>query len=249
MSICVSVKTRDGIVLGTDSMAQVWAKDETGIARPVKSFSHTQKLFQIADLPIGVMAYGLVNLGNTTTYSLIREFSQSLNGTSSVEQIAERLFAFISQRYWSYFGETTGNGTLGMLVAGYSPGEHFAQIWDLVLPLHESPQQTSPGDNFGAFWRGNNAPLFRLLKGYSPDFSEILSLSEDNIDLIKKMEYRIRYEAMPVPIAVHMAEYLLNTTIGIYEFLDDPPVCGGDVQMAVITPDKQFEWMKEVATR
>jgi hypothetical protein len=54
MTIVASVKVRDGLALGTDSMTNIVST--TGGARNVlKTYSNARKLFQLGDWPIGVM--------------------------------------------------------------------------------------------------------------------------------------------------------------------------------------------------
>jgi hypothetical protein len=47
MSIVVSVKVHDGLVLGAESMTQLWGSDAQGNSGIVKTFEHAQKLFQL----------------------------------------------------------------------------------------------------------------------------------------------------------------------------------------------------------
>ena len=56
MTIVASVKVRDGLVLATDSMTQIQASvDEAGHKAVVKTYGNARKLFQVRELPIGVM--------------------------------------------------------------------------------------------------------------------------------------------------------------------------------------------------
>lgn len=75
MTICVSVKTRDGIVLGTDSMSTVIQFGPDGQQGVAKSYSNARKLAQIGNLPVGIYTYGLGNLGSRTVYSHILELA------------------------------------------------------------------------------------------------------------------------------------------------------------------------------
>ena len=57
MTIVASVKVRDGLVLGTDSMTQISAPTPEGEIQILKAYSNARKLFQIKDAPIGVMLH------------------------------------------------------------------------------------------------------------------------------------------------------------------------------------------------
>ena len=63
MTIIASVKARDGIVLATDSMSQLIARNQAGQVGIVKTFCNARKLFRIKELQMGTMSYGLGNIG------------------------------------------------------------------------------------------------------------------------------------------------------------------------------------------
>jgi len=47
---------------------------------------------------------------------------------------------------------------------------------------------------------------------------------------------------MPLQDAIDLAVYLVEMTIGRYRFAVGAPVCGGEVDVAVITP-RGFTWV------
>ena len=99
MTICVSVKVRDGIVLGTDSMTQIIGQLPDGNLAPVKNYSNARKLFKIGDLPIGIMTYGVGNVGPRSIQSLVLEFSKKYNGDPKVEEVGNGLFEYFQAAY------------------------------------------------------------------------------------------------------------------------------------------------------
>ena len=94
MTICASVKVRDGLVLGTDSMTQIMGRDQQGRVGPIKSYSNARKLYNIRGCPVGVMTYGIGNLGPHSIQGLIREFCDTEFESTSVKSISENLFVF-----------------------------------------------------------------------------------------------------------------------------------------------------------
>jgi hypothetical protein len=74
MTICASVKVRDGLVLATDSMTQIHGRGSTGPIGVIKTHGNARKLFQVAKLPMGVMSYGIGNIGPRSIHSYMREF-------------------------------------------------------------------------------------------------------------------------------------------------------------------------------
>ncbi len=79
MTICASVKVRDGLVLATDSMSTIQGQVDGGQVAVLKNYSNARKLFQIGDMNIGAMSYGAGNIGNRSIQGLMTEFNGSGN--------------------------------------------------------------------------------------------------------------------------------------------------------------------------
>src|SRR6266550_8895796 len=106
MTIVASVKVQDGIVLGADSMTQLWGTDAAGNAGLVKAYDHAQKLFQLGE-HVGVTAYGIGNIGPRSIGSFIGELSRGLAQSGRrlvVKEGAERLFSTLREAYTTAFG-------------------------------------------------------------------------------------------------------------------------------------------------
>jgi hypothetical protein len=75
MTIVASVNVRDGLVIATDSMTQISIPPAPGEPPQwAKAYSNARKLFQVGDLPMGVAAYGLGNLGPRSVERLVYDF-------------------------------------------------------------------------------------------------------------------------------------------------------------------------------
>jgi hypothetical protein len=49
---------------------------------------------------------------------------------------------------------------------------------------------------------------------------------------------------MPLQDAIEYANYMLNVTIGRYRFVLGPELCGGQIEIAAITP-REFNWISQ----
>jgi hypothetical protein len=77
VTICAAVKVRDGLVLATDSMSTIQGQvEEGGQITFLKNYSNARKLFQVRDMPIGVMSYGVGNIGNRSIQGLMGDFDR-----------------------------------------------------------------------------------------------------------------------------------------------------------------------------
>lgn len=249
MTICASVKVRDGLVLGTDSMAQIWGRDAQGKRGAVKTYGNARKLFQVGKLQTGVMSYGIGNLGQRSIQGFLREFSSIYSDDASVEAIAANLFRFFSEPYAALFGEGQQRPTLGFFVAGYSPDQPFSKEWEFRFPDDNSPRQVRPLEVFGASWRGTPFPFTRLYKGYDPRIVRKLKeegITDEIIDnTVKAFHATVVYRGMPVQDAVNFVVFILRTTIGLTSFEIGPPICGGPLQIASLLPSEGFRWISE----
>jgi hypothetical protein len=247
MTICASVKVRDGLVLATDSMTQIWGQDEAGNRRVIKNYAHARKLFQICDLPIGVMTYGLGNLGPRSIYGFLRDFSREYSGQEDVESVAGDLYDFIAQAYREQFTSEDAP-SLGFFVAGYSPDRAFPEEWEFTLPRHSEAQEVRPLEKFGSSWRGVSIPFTRLYMGFDP--RSVMELEqretpEKVIETVRKYKSPVVYDGMPVQDAIDFAAFIVRTTIGISTFELGSPSCGGALQIATVLPEVGFQWIGE----
>jgi hypothetical protein len=246
MTIVTCVKVRDGLVLGTDSMAHIQRGGDF-----LRSFEHATKLFQVGDLPMGVMSYGLGNVGHRSIESLIREFVGTLKPSQkSVSAVGKALFAFMKTQYDDH-AEALPKGeelpAVGFYLAGYSPKQVFAEQREFELPESTEPSVPIEKEEFGATWRGVQAPFWRLSMGYG--LLVRIRLEEAGIEedvagaLLDDLQIEVVFDGMPVQDAVDYATFILNTTIGYTTFSMQLSPCGGPLQVATILPDTGFNWL------
>lgn len=246
MTIVASVKVRDGLILATDSMTQIHGfSSETGERQYLKSYENARKLFQIRDLPVGVMTYGLGNIGQRSIEALMLEFSRkALGQRKKVDSIAKALFDFVKGKYAAQgFPDPP---PLGFYVAGYSPNSHFPSEWEFLLPQDKKPKRVQKAEEFGATWRGIEHPFTRLWKGFAfriPNRLAEAGWTQEELGLLLgDLEAQAAYDGMPVQDAVNFAVYILRVTIGYTEFSVGLSPCGGPIQLATVLPDRGFKW-------
>lgn len=104
MTIAVSVKIGEGLVLAADSTTSFFSENVLA-----QSYHHARKLLQLGNYPIGLLTYGLGQLAGRNLESLVAEFEQrkltpwQRELGYSVRDIAQDLHAFISARYESAY--------------------------------------------------------------------------------------------------------------------------------------------------
>ncbi|OPX22814.1 MAG: hypothetical protein B1H03_03430 [Planctomycetales bacterium 4484_113] len=258
MSICVSVRVAEGLVLAADS-----ANVLLGLLSPqqkepsiIQTFEYANKVCQIGNLPIGVMTWGNAAIKDRTIQSLIMEleyeYADMLRERDySVKTITQTLLEFTRERYDKAYPERPGQEqrpTIGVLVGGYSYRQFYSELYTFTLPNGEEldvvrPDKPDGTPSFGVNWFGSGEALTRLIKGFDPKVLDDLVQRGIDRDAIERWakeavgELPLIFDGMPLQDAIDFANFAVQLTIGVCRFRAGPAVCGGQVDIAVITPD------------
>jgi hypothetical protein len=130
-------------LLGVDSAVTIFGA--SGIS---KVFEDSEKLYQLAMLPVGIATYGAAGMEGRTIGSFLREFevrSHGMLGAMTVEEITEALRSFfydVYVRFWeAVFAQPFDQiapdhkGTLGLIVGGFSPSIFLSEVREITIPL------------------------------------------------------------------------------------------------------------------
>ncbi|MCI0448941.1 MAG: hypothetical protein L0Y79_04030 [Chlorobi bacterium] len=258
MSIVACVKVIDGIALAADSVTQIWGKGVSGQAGVMKTYHFAKKIFQLGTLPIGILTYGIGNIGHRSIESLVRDFYNTPLDAKSVEEITNEFYTYIKriyeQTYPPQVNELQQQPNLGIYIAGYSErdrelGNDWGMEYEFILPVHTASIQVREKEKTGASWRGISNIFSRLFFGYEPLLKKTLidgGRSEEEINkLLGSFAVPIVFDGMPVQDAINFVTFIIKTTIGVLEFSIGPPSCGEPIDVAVITPVGGFEWIAE----
>lgn len=158
MTLCVAVTTAEGLVLGADSMTVVKTESQT------KQYTNANKVFEIPNLPIVVMTYGLGAVGRRSIGSLLQEWSEQRipyeKADYAVQCVAQDLSDFVFDRHKQYLaqlraqaeqrqervlggGSATGDEAepfepreylTGLVVGGYQPNSRFPWLYTREEP-------------------------------------------------------------------------------------------------------------------
>jgi hypothetical protein len=209
VTIALSVKTRDAVVLAADSAATQISL--VGTSQLVDNiYYNAVKVFNLCrGLPVGAVAYGTGTVGTVSTENLVKDFRLASADPSSefaldpqtysIGDIAERLrrfvggrqrIAFRSENYGAAFrrDEERKVPALGFLVSGYGATTDHPEEWEVVVRASGSGRaKMSRGqDSEGITAKGLSEPSTRIM--YSEALPEILrkrlSLSDDVVRVL-----------------------------------------------------------------
>ncbi len=238
----------------------------------IKTYFNARKLLQVGDFPIGLLTWGAGYIASRTIESLVREweyekhwqskkdfdshYSETEQKEFKVKSCADSVFGHLSDAYRAEFGEQSKERSpiIGLIVAGYSRKGFFPEIWRFIFPedldgdVHNQRPDRDGKPDFGASWFGLTDAIARLHFGRDEQVLKIVSeklgiTPEETHTLFLPLQYSIPFPVMPLQDAIEYAHHMLNVTVGRYRFVIGPELCGGQIEIAAITQQKEFEWI------
>jgi hypothetical protein len=262
MSIIVSVKIHDGIVMAADSVTTFSSSD----GRPGQSYENVNKIVNLVKgLPIGVMTCGAGGIGNASIATLLKDLRRRLGGDDhahrdwkletdkyTIEDVAGKVRQFFEEKAqeaeFKYF--------VVLRICGYSAGRPLPEVWDVVFQNGACAAATSlqPEDGIGPRWVGETEALDRLILGRSPRFVRasmtVLGLTEERAieardQIVPHLYETLILPAAPIQDAIDLARFLVETTKSFIQFsVNMVKTVGGPVEIAAITKHEGFKWVK-----
>jgi len=255
MTVIVSVKINDGIVMASDS-ASTFTNTQV--------YQHAEKIVNLTKgLPIGVMVTGDGGIGSESLTTLLKDLrrrfgdkqdSMYLDPASyTMEGVARRLHDFLFKEKSIPSG---GTASILLRVCGYSAGRPLPEVWQVQLE-GATPYKVvlvHPEGDFGVNWDGQYDALNRLILGTPTNFEQIAvdwGMPQSNAAALGAAVRQKAYETlaiptMPIQDAIDLARYLVEVTIGFTRFsiMKQPKAVGGPIEIAVITKHEGFRWVQ-----
>ena len=268
MTIAISLKVNDGLVLAADSASTLFQSGPTG-SNVVNVYNNANKVFNLRKgFPIGALTWGSGGIGNSSISTLLKDLRRKLTGEEpddaewklendgeSVKNAANHLRNFIRERYDQAFRDWPTKPPLGFVVGGYSMGssmaeEYILQVEDGTLgppkPLRELHQ-------CGMSWNGEGEAIHRLALGFSPHVLTVLQqqmgvppeqLNQVRNVLASALNRPLIQDAMPIQDAIDLAEFFVDLTCKYSRFTPGAGTVGGPVEVAAITKHEGFRWVQ-----
>jgi len=257
VTIIVSVKINDGVIMAADS---------AGTMASGQIYAHANKITNLYEgLPIGAMSTGAGGIGNESVETLLKDLRRRFTGRDpdhadwrldpaayTLEDVAQRLRAFIFEEKVLACGEDT---SLQLRVCGYSAGRPLAEVWEVNINNRAcaAPRCIMGEEGFGVLWDGQYEALNRLILGTGFEIGVALArhgVPTDQVptlqaNLVGDLYATLSAPAMPIHDAIDLARFLVETTIGFVRFaVFLPKSVGGAAQIAAITKHEGFRWVQ-----
>jgi len=257
MTIIVSVKINDGIIMAADS---------AGTMGSGQVYAHANKITNLCEgLPVGAMSTGAGGIGNESIETLLKDLRRRFAGREpshpewrlapsdyTMEQIAGQLRTFLFEEKAMLCPEPTD---LQLRLCGYSAGRPLAEVWEVSMAGRNCPppQRIMDETSFGVMWDGQYEALNRLILGLGFDIADAMKrhgvapqdAARLQEELVRDLYATLSVPAMPIQDAIDLARFLIETTIGFVRFaVFLPKSVGGAVEIAAITKHEGFRWVQ-----
>lgn len=264
MTIAIAIKVNDGLVIATDSASTLVS--QTGDVITVHN--NANKIVNICKgIPVGVMMWGLSNIGQSSVPTLLKDFRKKLAGDDLTDttfkidpqnyrvlDIANNLKEFIKVKYETQFQTPTPNTFMGLAVCGYSSSETLSEIHELSFSDQgvPSPSEPLPKNMGGWIARGEPELIFRIMYGVSPQIGNVFSAwgiatneHQARFDqIMQQLSANLIFDPMPIKDVIDIADWLVQSTIMFSRYTPGAATVGGPVEIAVITKHEGFKWVK-----
>lgn len=274
MTIALSLKINDGVVLASDSassiIAQITGASGTAATGVIKVYNNANKIFNLRKgLPIGAITWGSGSIGASSISTLIKDLRSRFCGESpehadwkirqdyTVLQVAEKLRTFIyEQNYRSAFASWPDKPALGFIVAGYSANANLAEEYRIEINSKGECGDPTPlrqQSETGLTWSGEPDAINRIILGYGQELLKILQnnlgVPQDQMPIVmnllqQQLQAAVVNPAMPIQDAIDLADFLVDLTIKFKRFTPGAPTVGGPIEIAAITKHEKFRWVQ-----
>lgn len=267
MTIVVSIRVNDGIVLASDSATSFTAPD----GQVVKIYNHANKIFNLVKgLPIGAMTYGNGAIGfssiSTISKDLRRRFSDRLDtdffidsSNYTIEKTAEKIRDYFFDQYQLAHPNPNPSYFMGYRICGYSANSALPEAWEIGIsgsapfgpnPLYDHADPSNIA-NFGPRWAGEHEALDRLILGVGSKFPQFLIeggqssevAAQAHLAVIRALTVPLFLPAMPIQDAIDLAKFLAETAARFTHFSLRSPTVGGAIELATVTKHEGFKWV------
>jgi hypothetical protein len=269
MTVVSCLVVPEGVVFGADSKTSI----HTGVEYHYLNHSQKILEFG-ENSTLAVATWGLTSLRETSFRTLVALIADGFaaNPPTSVRDVAERLAAVVFNEYQNIFSaELTTVRTLegksdrtpeesaeyadlseelkiGFCIGGHVPSDRKPQAFSLhVDPRQRSPSSPIPVIDHG-FW-GLDELFLRLYSGFDLDSREAILNSPfwigKGADLDELLEGKKLFRPqINIRDAIDFVHFSIYATIKALKFSAHPQVCGGPIELAVITTDRRFRWVE-----
>lgn len=154
-----------------------------------------------------------------------------------------------------------GVDPLQFILAGFNKdGSHEVCMIYIPGKMQVARDSKTKGKEYGAGWIGQTDVVSRIVLGFDGRIGNIPMVQKATLEIgqnevqnqLRSLEYIIQWGTMTLQDGIDFSVLAIETTTAIQRFSDgiagdpgDMPGVGGNIDVAVITPDKGFVWISK----
>ena len=252
MTLVVSVRVPDGIVLAVDSLSTTMGRlnieanvegtcEKCGakmqlqklqvppIGVPASTATFAQKLFPFRET-FGIATYGNTSVNKQSLYSQIKQLERRLSKEIvSVDDAAKELGKHFMHELEQEVGDMSklpeGHFSFGFQVVGFtSPEATTGKTWAVQIGKQKKEEKF---EAFGCTVSGDRRVVLKLWK------------EEKEMPVPKPT-----YGSFSLQDAIDYADFLIRTTSDYQRFANMIPTVGGEIDIALVAPYSGFKWIR-----
>lgn len=242
MTIIISVKVNDGIVIAADSLGTIIYPDNS---KEPQSYGGVEKVFQLFDgLPIAVTTSGIGRIEDVPVCSIGKKIAEEypLNRDNyDIREIAE----FFGDKFLGLLKGTEHTKypehKLEYRFFGYNPNSEKPDAWGISITPGGNTlvQNIYSGIEPGIVrWCGEGDSIARLVNGISRDDPRPVSY-----DIKNHVFEPLGDPTMPIKDAIDLTRFLADVACKFSHFSKGHTMVGGEIDIAVITRHEGFRWV------
>lgn len=271
MTIAISLKVQEGVVLASDS-ASTLSVQQNGQAQVVNVYDSANKIVNLhKGLPLGIITWGGGSIGPVSITTIFKDLRAMFSGAAkgpddedwsispdnySVADIAVKVRRYVYEGlYQTEFQGWSDPPEIGMVVAGFSSGGAHAEEYQLNLlgAGCQDPEPLNPGAQCGMTVGGQPETIARLVFGVDPRMPQVLQqglgiqanqVAQATAIIQQHLQLPVIQDAMPFQDALDLGEFLVDATIKMTRFQPGAPTVGGPIEVAGITKHEGFKWVR-----
>jgi hypothetical protein len=260
MTVVLTVKIHDGVVLASDSATTLYAEGGS----IVNVYNTANKIFNLyKGLPIAGMTWGGGSIGHASISTLSKDFRLRLISGDvnwKIDASSYTMFDVANKAKRFFFDEHYAAQAqkqppfVGYRIAGYSAGAPLPEVYDLNFTAEgcQGPTLIRRQEDVGINWAGQTEGIRRLVLGFGSNTPAALlesGLAADRLQpaleaLRKHNELPLAFPAMPIQDAIALAEFLVQVEAALSRFASGPPIVGGPIEVAAVTKHEGFKWVQ-----
>jgi hypothetical protein len=271
VTIAISIKINDGLVLASDSASTVLGQvPTTGELQVLNVYNNAIKVFNLRKgLPIGAITWGSGSIGQDSISTIIKDLRERLTGDDpdhkdwkldpakyEIQSVADKLKEFVyDDLYTKAFKDFPQKPPLGFIVAGYSARAQLADEFQIDIQDGKcnGPRLLRKREESGMTWAGEPEAVNRLVTGVGSAMPNILKqnfgVPEEEVNqalaiIHQTMQVPMILPAMPLQDAIDLADFMVDLTIKFARFRVGAPTVGGPIEIAAISKQEGFRWVQ-----